>query len=156
LMIYEVGKSWVEADADTAEAIDFLEFYGREALRIGAEQPVVQIPGEKGHLRYLPLGAGAVIPPWNFACAIMVRLTSAALVAGTPVVLKPASTAALVAARFVELLEEVGVPAGVVSFLPGPGGEIGDALVTHPLTRFVSFTGSREVGLRINELAAQH
>jgi 1-pyrroline-5-carboxylate dehydrogenase len=96
-----------------------------------------------------------VIPPWNFACAIMVGLTSSALVTGNTVVLKPASTSALVAARFVELLEQVGVPAGVVSFLPGPGGVIGDALVAHPLTRFISFTGSREVGLHINELAAK-
>ncbi len=154
LMIYEVGKSWVEADADTAEAIDFLEFYGREALRLGGSQPLVPTAGEKNHLLYMPLGVGAVIPPWNFACAIMVGLTSSALVAGNTVVLKPASTAALVAARFVELLDDAGVPAGVVNFLPGPGGVIGDALVTHPLTRFVSFTGSREVGLRINQLAA--
>jgi 1-pyrroline-5-carboxylate dehydrogenase len=156
LMIYEVGKSWVEADADTAEAIDFLEFYGREALRISGEQPVVPSAGERNYLIYLPLGVGVVIPPWNFAAAIMVGLTSSALVTGNTVVLKPASTAALVAARFVELLEKVGVPKGVVSFLPGPGGVVGDALVTHPLTRFVSFTGSREVGLRINELAAKH
>ena len=101
LMIYEVGKSWVEADADTAEAIDFLEFYGREALRLGGSQPLVPTAGEKNHLLYMPLGVGAVIPPWNFACAIMVGLTSSALVAGNTVVLKPASTAALVAARFV-------------------------------------------------------
>ena len=156
VMIYEVSKSWVEADADTAEAIDFLEFYGREALRYAEEQPLTTIPDEKSELFYIPLGVGAVIPPWNFACAIMVGLTSSALVAGNTVVLKPASTAALVAARFVDLLEEAGVPAGVVNFLPGPGGTIGDALVEHPLTRFVSFTGSREVGLRINELAAKH
>jgi 1-pyrroline-5-carboxylate dehydrogenase len=154
LMIYEVGKSWVEADADTAEAIDFLEFYGREALRYASDQPLTHIPEEEGELRYIPLGVGAVIPPWNFASAIMVGLTSSALVAGNTVVLKPASTAALVAARFVELLERAGVPAGVVNFLPGPGGTVGDALVDHPLTRFVSFTGSRDVGLRINERAA--
>ena len=155
LMIYEVGKSWPEADGDTAEAIDFLEFYGREALRLADEQPITKIPDEENELVYIPLGVGAVIPPWNFACAIMVGLTSSALVAGNTVILKPASTAALVAARFVELLEESGVPKGVVSFLPGPGGSIGDALVEHPLTRFVSFTGSREVGLRINQLAAK-
>jgi 1-pyrroline-5-carboxylate dehydrogenase len=154
LMIYEVGKSWIEADADTAEAIDFLEFYGREALRIGQPQPLVPTAGEANHLRYIPLGVGVVIPPWNFACAIMAGLTSSALVAGNTVVLKPASTAALVAARFVDLLAEAGVPDGVVSFVTGPGGVIGDALVSHPLTRFISFTGSREVGLRINQLAA--
>jgi 1-pyrroline-5-carboxylate dehydrogenase len=155
IMIYEVGKSWVEADADTAEAIDFLEFYGREALRYGGEQPLTHIPEEESELRYIPLGVGAVIPPWNFACAIMVGLTSSALVAGNTVVQKPASTSALVAARFIDLLEEAGVPAGVVNFLPGPGGTVGDALVLNPLTRFISFTGSREVGLRINELAAK-
>jgi 1-pyrroline-5-carboxylate dehydrogenase len=155
LMIYEVGKSWIEADADTAEAIDFLEFYGREALRYGGAQPVTRIPGEESELRYIPLGVGVVIPPWNFACAIMVGLTTSALVAGNTVVLKPASTAALIAARFVELLERAGLPAGVVNFLPGPGGAMGDALVDHPLTRFISFTGSRDVGLRIHERAAK-
>jgi 1-pyrroline-5-carboxylate dehydrogenase len=155
LMIFEVGKSWVEADADTAEAIDFLEFYAREALRLNGEQPLTPIPGERNALRYIPLGAGVAIPPWNFPCAIMVGLTSSALVAGNTVILKPASTAAMIAGRFVDLLEEAGVPRGVVSFLPGPGGVVGDALVEHPLTRFISFTGSREVGLRINELAAK-
>jgi 1-pyrroline-5-carboxylate dehydrogenase len=155
LMIYEVGKSWIEADADTAEAIDFLEFYAREALRLAGDQPITPIPGEQNELRYIPLGAGVAIPPWNFPCAIMVGLTSSALVAGNTVILKPASTAAMIAGRFVELLEQAGVPEGVVSFLPGPGGVVGDALVEHRLTRFISFTGSREVGLRINELAAK-
>lgn len=155
LMIFEVGKSWPEADGDTAEAIDFMEFYAREVLRLAGEQPLTHIPEEESELVYIPLGVGAVIPPWNFPCAIMVGLTTSALVTGNTVILKPASTAALIAARFVDLLEEVGVPKGVVSFLPGPGGTIGDALVRHPLTRFISFTGSREVGLRINQLAAQ-
>jgi 1-pyrroline-5-carboxylate dehydrogenase len=155
LMIYEVSKSWPEADADTAEAIDFLEFYGREALRLAQEQPLTQIPEEESQLLYIPLGVGAVIPPWNFACAIMVGLTSSAFVAGNTVVLKPASTSALVAAAFVDLLREIGLPDGVVNFLPGPGGTVGDALVEHPLTRFISFTGSRDVGLRISEVAAK-
>ncbi|WIG60217.1 MAG: Delta-1-pyrroline-5-carboxylate dehydrogenase [Ktedonobacterales bacterium] len=155
LMIYEVSKSWPEADGDTAEAIDFIEFYAREALRLAGEHPLTPMPGEQNELIYIPLGVGAIIPPWNFACAIMVGLTSSALVAGNTVVLKPASTAALVAARFVDLLEEAGLPKGVVNFLPGPGGSIGDALVENPLTRFISFTGSRDVGLRINELAAK-
>lgn len=155
LMVYEVGKSWIEADADTAEAIDFLEFYAREALRLAEGQPLTPIPGEQNELWYIPLGVGAIIPPWNFPCAIMVGLTSSALVAGNTVILKPASAAALVAARFVDLLAEAGLPDGVVSFLPGPGGVVGDALVDHPLTRFISFTGSREVGLRINERAAR-
>jgi 1-pyrroline-5-carboxylate dehydrogenase len=155
IMIYEVGKSWIEADADTAEAIDFLDFYAREALRLGAQQPLTQIPEENSELVYIPLGVGVAIPPWNFACAIMAGLTTSALVAGNTVILKPASTAAWTAARFVDLLYEAGVPRDVVSFLPGPGGVVGDALVEHPLTRFISFTGSREVGLHINELAAK-
>ncbi|MFI5272944.1 MAG: aldehyde dehydrogenase family protein, partial [Ktedonobacterales bacterium] len=155
LMIYEVSKSWPEADGDTAEAIDFMEFYAREALRLAGDQPITKIAGEENELIYIPLGVGAVIPPWNFANAIMVGLTSSAIVAGNTVVLKPASTSALIAARFVALLEETGLPQGVVNFLPGPGGAIGDALVLNPLTRFISFTGSREVGLRINELAAK-
>jgi 1-pyrroline-5-carboxylate dehydrogenase len=154
-MIYEVGKSWAEADADTAEAIDFLEYYAREALRIGAGQPVVQMPGEEDTFVYIPLGVGAVIPPWNFPCAIMIGMTSAAFVAGNTVVLKPASTAAAIAAFFVHLLEEVGLPAGVVNFLPGSGAEVGDTIVDHPLVRFIAFTGSRDVGLRIYERASK-
>ena len=155
LMVYEVGKSWVEADADTAEAIDFLEFYGREALRYAGKHAVTPIPGEDNELRYIPLGVGVVIPPWNFAFAIMAGMTSAALVTGNTVVLKPSSDSAVIAAWFVDLLHEIGVPKGVVNFVPGNGSEIGDALVEHPLTRFVSFTGSKEVGLRVNERAAK-
>lgn len=155
LMVYEIGKNWVEADVDTSEAIDFLEFYGREMLRLGGPQPVVQIPGEHNHLRYIPLGVGVVIPPWNFPLAITVGMTSAALVTGNSVVLKPASITPLIAYRFFELFEEVGLPKGVLNFLPGSGGAVGDLLVDHPLTRFVSFTGSKEVGLRIFDRAAQ-
>jgi 1-pyrroline-5-carboxylate dehydrogenase len=155
LLVYEVGKSWVEADADLAEAIDFLEFYAREALRYAQPQPVVHIDGEKNELVYVPLGVGAVIPPWNFAAAIMVGMTSAAIVTGNTVVLKPSSDSAIIAAWFVDLLAEAGVPAGVVNFVPGSGSEIGDFIVSHPLVRFISFTGSKEVGLHINELAAK-
>ncbi|HEY7122896.1 MAG TPA: L-glutamate gamma-semialdehyde dehydrogenase [Ktedonobacterales bacterium] len=154
-MIYEASKSWVEADADTAEAIDFLEFYGREMLRLADKQPLTRIPGEENDLRYIPLGVGVAIPPWNFPCAIMAGLTTSALVAGNTVILKPASTTPIIAAQFVNILHEVGLPAGVVNFLPGPGGAIGDALVEHPKVRFISFTGSRDVGLRINQLAAK-
>ncbi len=154
-LVYEVGKSWAEADADTAEAIDFLEFYGREMLRLGGPQPLTPFPGEENELRYIPLGVGAVIPPWNFPLAILVGMTSASIVAGNTVVLKPASTAATIAAQFVKLMEEVSLPAGVLNFLPGPGSSMGDALVLHPRVRFIAFTGSKEVGLRINELAAK-
>ena len=153
-MVYEVGKSWVEADADTAEAIDFLEFYGREAIRYGGEQPLTRIPTEKNELRYIPLGVGAVIPPWNFPLAIMAGMTTAALVAGNTVLLKPSSDAPVIAAKFIELLEEVGVPAGVVNYIPGSGAQVGDYVVQHPKTRFIAFTGSKEVGLRINQAAA--
>jgi len=155
LLVLEVGKSWGEADGDISESIDFLEFYAREALRFAGPQPVVPLEGERNELIYIPLGVGAVIPPWNFAGAIMMGMTAAAIVCGNTVVLKPSSDAAVIAAWFVDLLEEVGVPPGVVNFVPGSGAEIGDLIVTHPKIRFVSFTGSKEVGLRINELAAK-
>jgi 1-pyrroline-5-carboxylate dehydrogenase len=154
-LVYEVSKSWAEADGDVAEAIDFCEFYGREMLRLAGPQPVLQLPGERGELRYIPLGAGVAIPPWNFPLAIMVGLTVAPIVAGNTIVLKPASTSPIIAAQFVQILENVGLPPGVVNFLPGPGGSVGDALVDHPRTRFIAFTGSKEVGLRIFDRAAQ-
>src|SRR5579872_2039758 len=155
LLVYEVGKSWPEADGDIAEAIDFLEYYAREALRYAQPQPVVPMAGEKNELVYIPLGVGAVIPPWNFAGAIMIGMTSAAIVTGNTVVLKPSSDSAIIAAWFVDLLHEIGVPNGVVNFVPGSGSEIGDLIVAHPQIRFISFTGSKEVGLHINELAAK-
>lgn len=154
-MVLEIGKSWGEADADTAEAIDFLEFYAREMLRYAQPQPVHQMPGEKDSMVYLPIGVGAVIPPWNFPLAICVGMTVAAVVTGNTVVLKPASDTPGIAWQFFALMEEVGLPAGVINFLTGSGGVVGDAIVRHPKTRFVSFTGSREVGIGINQLAAQ-
>ncbi|MBS1518884.1 MAG: L-glutamate gamma-semialdehyde dehydrogenase [Bacteroidetes bacterium] len=155
MMVYEVGKNWAEADGDTAEAIDFMEFYAREMLRYAEGQPVVKIPGEKNRLEYIPLGVGVVIPPWNFPLAILVGMTTASLITGNTVVLKPSSDSPAIAQMFVELMEEVGLPKGVLTFLTGDGSTIGDLIVTHPLTRFVAFTGSMEVGLRINELAAK-
>jgi 1-pyrroline-5-carboxylate dehydrogenase len=155
LLVYEVGKSWPEADGDVAEAIDFLEYYAREALRYAQPQPVVSMEGERNEMVYIPLGVGAVIPPWNFAAAIMAGMTAAAVVTGNAVVLKPSSDSAIVAAWFVDLLAEAGLPAGVVNFIPGSGSEIGDAIVSNPTIRFISFTGSKEVGLHINELAAK-
>ena len=155
LLTLEAGKTRAEADADTAEAIDFMEFYAREMERLSAPQPLITLPGEDNELYYIPLGVGIVIPPWNFPLAIMAGMTAAAIVAGNTVVLKPASPTPVIAAKFVELLEEVSLPPGVVNFVPGPGSEVGDALVDHPLARFISFTGSREVGLRINERAAK-
>lgn len=154
-MTLEVGKSWNEADADTAEAIDFMEFYAREMLRYAAPQPVHQMPGEKDSLVYLPIGVGAVIPPWNFPLAICVGMTTAAVVTGNTVVLKPASDTPGIAWQFFQLMEEVGLPAGVIHFVTGSGGTVGDAIVRHAKTRFVSFTGSKAVGIGINKLAAE-
>lgn len=155
MMVYEVGKNWAEADGDTAEAIDFMEFYAREMLRYSEGQPVVKYPGEKNRLEYIPLGVGVVIPPWNFPLAILVGMTTASIVAGNTVVLKPSSDSPAIAQMFFELMEEVGLPPGVLNFVPGDGSTIGDLLVTHPKTRYISFTGSMEVGLRVNELAAK-
>ncbi len=154
-MVFEVGKSWAEADGDVAETIDFLEFYGREALRLADDQPLTKIAGESNRLEYIPLGVGAVIPPWNFPMAIMAGMTSAAVVTGNTVVLKPSSDSPIIAAKFIEVLEACGLPAGVVNFVPGGGREVGEYFVTHPKTRFIAFTGSKEVGLHINVEAAK-
>ncbi|MHA6261253.1 L-glutamate gamma-semialdehyde dehydrogenase [Sporosarcina sp. CAU 1771] len=154
LLTKEAGKPWNEADGDTAEAIDFLEFYARQMLSLKNGVPVESRPGESNRFDYIPLGVGVVISPWNFAFAIMAGTTVAALVTGNTVLLKPASTTPVVAYKFIEVLEEAGMPAGVVNFIPGSGSEIGDYLVDHPRTRFISFTGSREVGTRIYERAA--
>lgn len=153
-MVFEVSKTWAEADGDTAEAIDFCEFYGREMLRWSEEQPVTPYPGEKNEFGYIPLGVGAIIPPWNFPLAIMAGMTMAAVVAGNTVVLKPSSDSPTIAAKFIEILEEVGLPNGVVNFISG-SAKTGEAMVTHPKTRFISFTGSKGVGLHINEEAAK-
>ncbi len=123
--------------------------------RLSGPQPVVQMPGENDEMRYLALGVGVVIPPWNFPLAILVGMTVAALVTGNTVVIKPSSETPTVAAKFAELLLEAGFPGRSFSFLPGSGSAIGDVLVQHPKTRFIAFTGSRDVGLRINELAAK-
>lgn len=154
-MVYEVGKTWPEADADTAEAIDFMEFYAREAYRYAGEQPITKIESEDNDLVYIPLGVGAVIPPWNFPLAIMCGMTTAAVATGNCVVMKPSSDSPWIAYRFFALLEEAGMPAGVVNFVSGGGGDVGDPLVQHPRIRFISFTGSKEVGLHINQEAAK-
>jgi 1-pyrroline-5-carboxylate dehydrogenase len=153
-LVYEVSKNWAEADGDIAETIDFCEFYSREALRLAKAETPVQLPGEHDHLFYIPLGVGAVIPPWNFPAAIMAGMTLASIVSGNTVILKPSSDSPTIAAKFVELLEEAGMPEGVVNFCPGAGASFGDAIVSHPKTRYIAFTGSREVGLHINKSAA--
>ncbi|RRA47861.1 L-glutamate gamma-semialdehyde dehydrogenase [Acidipila sp. EB88] len=154
-LTYEVGKNWAEADADVAECIDFLDFYAREALRLAGSQTPIQFPGERDELKYIPLGVGAVIPPWNFPLAIMAGMTAAAIVTGNTVVVKPSPDAPTIAARFLDVLEEAGMPPGVVNLLQGDGPNCGNALVEHPKVRFIAFTGSRPVGLEIHEKAAK-
>jgi 1-pyrroline-5-carboxylate dehydrogenase len=154
-LTFEVGKNWAEADADVGETIDFLEFYARSALKLAHATTPIQLPGERDQLRYIPLGVGAVIPPWNFPLAIMAGMTAAAIVCGNTVVLKPSVDAPTIAAVFFELLEEAELPAGVVNFCPGAGPGFGSAVVAHPETRFVAFTGSKAVGLEIHESAAK-
>lgn len=155
LLIKEAGKPWNEADADTAEGIDFLEYYGRQILKLKDGISVESRQCENNRFEYIPLGVGIIISPWNFAFAIMAGMTSAAIVAGNTVLLKPASTTPVIAAKFIEVLEEAGLPSGVVNFVPGSGTEIGDFLVDHPRTRFISFTGSRDIGVRIFERASK-
>lgn len=155
LMVKEAGKPWKEADADSAEAIDFLEYYARQMLEVAKGKPVESRPGEHNQYGYIPLGVGIIISPWNFPFAIMAGTTVAAIVTGNTVLLKPASTTPVVAAWFADVMHEAGLPAGVLNFVPGSGAEVGDYLVDHPRTRFVSFTGSRDVGLRIWERAAK-
>ena len=154
-LVKEAGKPWKEADGETAEAIDFLEFYGRQMLRMKDGSPVESRQGEFNQYSYIPLGVGIVISPFNFSLAIMAGTTVAALVSGNTVLLKPANSTPVVAAKFVELMYEAGLPKGVLNYVPGSGAKIGDYLVDHPKTRFVSFTGSRDVGCRINERAAK-
>lgn len=157
-LVMESGKNWAEADADTAEAIDFMEYYAREMVKLAQtndRQPLVGITGEDNRLHYIPLGVGIVIPPWNFPLAICAGMASAAVVSGNTIIMKPASTTPVIAYKFYELMVEAGFPADVIQYLPGSGAEIGDYLTSHPKTRFISFTGSKEVGLRINKLAAE-
>jgi 1-pyrroline-5-carboxylate dehydrogenase len=155
VMVYEVGKPWDEADGEAAEAVDLMEWYARQALQFAAGDRTAPIAGEITQFRYIPLGVGAVISPWNFPVALTTGMTTAALVAGNCVVLKPANTACTTAAFLVRIWEDAGLPPGVINLLTGRGSLVGDPLVDHSQTRFVAFTGSREVGVRINERAAR-
>ncbi|MDN3017207.1 L-glutamate gamma-semialdehyde dehydrogenase [Paenibacillus sp. BSR1-1] len=154
-LVKEAGKPWKEADADTAEAIDFLEFYARQMMQLKDGVPVNSREGESNKFQYIPLGVGIIISPFNFPLAIMAGTVTAAIVSGNTVLLKPSDNTPVVAAKFVEIMEEAGLPQGVINYVPGEGSEIGDYLVDHPKTRFISFTGSREVGCRIYERAAK-
>ena len=154
-MVYELDKAWDEAEGEVAEAVDFLEWYARQAFKLEEPAELARLPNEANDYRYLPIGVGVVIPPWNFPCAILTGMTMAPVVVGNTVVLKPASNTPVIGYKMVEIMEEAGVPAGVVNYVPGSGGEIGDLLVDHPRVRFVAFTGSKDVGVRIYERAAK-
>lgn len=148
-MTLEAGKNWSEAEADVAEAIDFCRYYAHQALRLAEPLAGVEFPGESNESFLIPMGVGVVIPPWNFPLAILVGMTVGPVAVGNTVVLKPASNTPVLGAHFMDIVAEAELPDGVINFLPGPGSEVGDFLVDHPDTRFINFTGSKEVGLRI-------
>jgi RHH-type proline utilization regulon transcriptional repressor/proline dehydrogenase/delta 1-pyrroline-5-carboxylate dehydrogenase len=155
LEVFEVGKNWSEADADVCEAIDFLEYYGRHMIRLAAPRRMGKVPGELSHLFYEPRGVAVVIAPWNFPLAISMGMTSAALVAGNTVIFKPSSQSCITGSMVYSIFEQTKLPPGVLNFLPCPGDTIGDQLVEHPDVALICFTGSKEVGLRIIELAGK-
>ncbi|MDQ3863879.1 MAG: aldehyde dehydrogenase family protein, partial [Actinomycetota bacterium] len=152
---YEGGKPWAEADAQVAEAIDFLEYYAREMLRLKDGVEIYSVPGEESRYFYQPMGVGVIIAPWNFPTAILTGMSSAAIVTGNTIIMKPSEFTSVIGAVVAEIFEEAGLPEGVLNFLPGYGSEVGDYLVQDARTRFISFTGSMKTGLRINELAAR-
>jgi len=154
-IVHEAGKPWREADGDVIEAIDFLEYYGREAMDLQAPRRLGEFPGEINLYLREPRGVVGVIAPWNFPLAILTGMTAAALATGNTVVMKPARPTPVIAAYLVAILEEAGLPPGVVNYLPGPGEVVGDRLARHPAVRMIVFTGSREVGARLYGLAAQ-
>ncbi len=153
--VMEVGKNWVEADADVAEAIDYLHYYADQMLQLQDQAPLAQVPGERNLYRREPLGPGVVISPWNFPLAILTGMTAAALITGNCVILKPAEQSSIVAFHLAQILRESGVPPGALQFLSGMGKEIGEALVRSEKIRWIAFTGSREVGLKILHTASE-
>lgn len=155
LEVVEAGKGWADADADVCEAIDYLEYYGRQAIELGRGRPVQSPPGESNAMSYRGRGPTLVIAPWNFPLAIPTGMVAAALVTGNPVLFKPAEQTPAIAAVLADALRDGGVPATAFAFLPGIGEEIGEHLVTHPDVVSVAFTGSKAVGLHIYESAAK-
>ncbi len=151
--ILECGKPWREADADVAEAIDFCRFYANEMIRLATAPHIRNVPGEENRTFYDARGVCVVIAPWNFPLAILTGMTTAALVAGNPVIMKPAEQSSVMAAKLMSLFEDIDFPKGVVQFLPGIGEEIGPVLVNHPDVAVIAFTGSLPVGLSIYEKA---
>ncbi|MBO6585428.1 MAG: L-glutamate gamma-semialdehyde dehydrogenase [Gracilimonas sp.] len=155
-MISEAGKSYLEADADTCEAIDFIEYYAHEALRIDDGMDVLsETWGDYNKTIYMPIGAGISISPWNFPFAIFVGMAVAPIAVGNTVVAKPAPDTPRMGSILTEIFEEVGLPKGVFNFVTGGDIEVGENLAKHPKTRFISFTGSKAVGLHLNKIAAE-
>jgi RHH-type proline utilization regulon transcriptional repressor/proline dehydrogenase/delta 1-pyrroline-5-carboxylate dehydrogenase len=155
LEILEAGKSWSEADADVAEAIDFCNFYAATMRRVGSPHKTQEVAGELNLQHWWPRGTGVIIAPWNFPLAILTGMTAAAVVTGNAVIMKPSDQTPVIAARLMELFIEAGLPPGVVNLLTGPGSQVGAHLVEHPRVDFIAFTGSKEVGLRIWEAAGR-
>lgn len=156
LLILEAGKDYIEADAEVSEAIDFMNYYGTALLHIDSSDHFLNpMPGEDNRMTYVPLGVGFIVPPWNFPLAITIGLATSAVVTGNTVILKPASATPIIAYKFFELIHEAGLPTGIVNFLTGDASEFGDYITSHKLTRFISFTGSKDVGMHIVELAGK-
>ena len=156
-MVYEVGKTWSEADGEVAEVVDLFEYYGRQALELAGPQTgkLAKVPDEDTDFFYIPLGAGVIVSPWNFPLALTFGMASAAIVTGNTVVIKPASSSPTSVAQLLEVFLGLGLPPGVLNLVTGSGGSVGDPLIEDPRTRFVAFTGSIEVGIAINEKAAR-
>lgn len=154
LEVFEVGKNWREADADVAEAIDYLRFYAQQMQTLAGRHPTICYPGEPNHLVYEPRGVAVVIAPWNFPVAILTGMTTAALVAGNPAIMKPAGPSTLLALQLLQILRDAGIPRDVCQLIPGNGPQIGAHLVDHKDVAIIAFTGSREVGLSILQRAA--
>jgi RHH-type proline utilization regulon transcriptional repressor/proline dehydrogenase/delta 1-pyrroline-5-carboxylate dehydrogenase len=155
LEVLEVGKTWKEADGDVAEAIDYLEYYGREMVHMGIPQCLGDYPGEENSYLYEPKGVGVVLSPWNFPLAIPTGMISAGIVTGNCVIFKPSGLAPVTGWKIVEIFDLAGIPPGVLQFLPGSGEDVGEYLVSHPGIDFIAFTGSRDAGLRIVQLAGE-
>ncbi|HEQ60251.1 MAG TPA: aldehyde dehydrogenase family protein, partial [Firmicutes bacterium] len=153
--VFEVGKVWREADADVCEAIDYLRYYGHEMIRLGHPRITEALPGEVNEYGYSPRGVALIIAPWNFPLAILLGMTSAAVVTGNCAIMKPSGQSSVIAAKLMEVFREADLPPGVLNFLPGPGGKIGRHLVSHPRVDLIAFTGSCKVGLGINQAAAE-
>jgi 1-pyrroline-5-carboxylate dehydrogenase len=154
-MTLEAGKNYAEAEADVAEAIDFVEYYARQALKLDGPLQTYDYPGEENTSFLVPLGVGLIIPPWNFPLAILVGMAVGPAVVGNTVILKPSPDTPIIGHKFMECLDESGFPPGVVTYLTGADADLGDALVDHPRVRFINFTGSLQTGMRINERATK-